>query len=171
MSINMAKTIKEEKLRWILPIINKEVRLIDISKVCPYSKRSLERWLSEYRKYGEQGLIPKSTEPKTQKEETPIWIKERIIKIRKKTKKCSLKIHWQLEKEGIIIHERTVGKILKKEGLVRKYRVKKIKYKYIKAERFLGSEFNLRNLLQKLYFCAKLQAYSLNQISLYIIQT
>jgi transposase InsO family protein len=134
----MAKTIKEERLRWILPIAKHEVKLVAVSRVCPHSKRSLERWLSEYKKNGEAGLEPKSTEPKTQTEETPIWIKERVIEIRKKTKKCSLKIHWQLEKEGIKIHERTVGKILKKEGLVRKYRVRKIKYKYIKALRQPG---------------------------------
>ena len=134
----MVKTIKEEKLKWILPIVNKEVRLIDVSKVCPYGKRSLERWVSNYKKYGEKGLEPKSTEPKTQKEETPIWMKERVIEVRKKTNKCALKIHWQLEKEGIAIHERTIGKILKKEGLVRKYRVKKIKYKYIKVLRQPG---------------------------------
>lgn len=134
----MVKTIKEEKLRWVMPVINKEIKLIDIAKVCPHGKRSLERWVSLYKKYGEKGLEPKSTEPKTQKDETPIFIKERIILIRKKTKKCALKIHWQLEKEGIQIHERTIGKILKKEGLVRKYRIKKIKYKYIKAERQPG---------------------------------
>ena len=134
----MVKTIKEEKLKWILPIVKKKVRLIDVAKVCPHSKRSLERWVATYKAKGEKGLEPKSTEPKTQKDETPIWIKERIIEIRKKTKKCALKIHWQLEKEGIYIHERTVGKILKKEGLVRKYRVKKIKYKYIKVERQPG---------------------------------
>lgn len=134
----MVKTIKEEKLKWVIPIVKKEVKLIDVSKVCPHGKRSLERWVSNYKKHGEKGLEPKSTEPKTQKEETPIWIKERIIEIRKKTKKCAIKIHWQLEKEGIKIHERTVGKILKKEGLVRKYRVKKIKYKYIKVERQPG---------------------------------
>lgn len=138
MSISMAKTIKEERLRWILPIVKHEVKLVTVSKVCPHGKRSLERWLSEYRKHGESGLEPKSTEPKTQAEETPIWIKERVIEVRKKTKKCVLKIHWQLEKEDIKIHERTVGKILKKEGLVRKYRVRKIKYKYIKAERQPG---------------------------------
>lgn len=134
----MAKTIKDEKLKWVIPIVNKEVRLIDVSKVCPYGKRSLERWVALYKDKGEEGLEPKSTEPKTQVEETPIWIKERVIEVRKKTKKCALKIHWQLEKEGIQIHERTIGKILKKEGLVRKYRVKKIKYKYIKAERKAG---------------------------------
>ena len=134
----MAKTIKEEKLKWVIPIVKSEVRLIDVSKVCPYGKRSLERWVAIYKEKGEEGLEQKSTEPKTQVEETPIWVKERVIEVRKKTKKCALKIHWQLEKEGIQIHERTIGKILKREGLVRKYRVKKIKYKYIKAERLPG---------------------------------
>ncbi len=134
----MVKTIKEEKLKWILPIVKKEVKLIEVAKVCPHSKRSLERWVAAYKAKGEKGLEPKSTEPKTQNKETSIWIKERVIEIRKKTKKCALKIHWQLEKEGISIHERTIGKILKKEKLVRKYHVRKIKYKYIKALRQPG---------------------------------
>src|SRR3989338_2361942 len=138
MSIHMVKTIKEERLRWVLPVVRKEIKLKDIAKVCQHSKRSLERWVSVYKRFGEEGLEPKSTEPKTQKDETPIWIKERIIEVRKKTNKCALKIHWQLEKEGILIHERTIGKILKKEGLVRKYRVRRIKYKYIRAQRQPG---------------------------------
>ena len=138
MAICMTKTIKEERLRWVLPIIAKTIKLVGAAKVCPYSKRSLERWVSEYRKCGECGLEPKSTEPKRYRVETVIRIKERVIEVRKKTKKCALKIHWQLEKEGIYLHERTVGKILKKEGLVRKYRVRKIKYKYIRAERKPG---------------------------------
>jgi transposase InsO family protein len=94
--------------------------------------------VAAYRKDGEKALEPKSTEPKTQPDETPIWIKERIIEIRKSTRKCAQKIHWQLKKEGIAIHTRTVGKILKKEKLVRKYHVKKTKYKYIRAERKPG---------------------------------
>ncbi len=134
----MTKTIKEEKLRWVLPIIQKEVKLVDVVKICPHGQRSLERWMALYRQGGEEALEPKSTEPKTQERETPIWIKERVVEVRKKTKKCALKIHWQLKKEGILIHERTIGKILKKEGLVRKYRVRKVKYKYIKAERKPG---------------------------------
>lgn len=134
----MTKTIKEEKLRWMLPIIQKEVKLVDVVKICPHGQRSLERWMALYRQGGEEALEPKSTEPKTQERETPIWIKERVVEVRKKTKKCALKIHWQLKKEGILIHERTIGKILKKEGLVRKYRVRKVKYKYIKAERKPG---------------------------------
>ena len=130
----MSKTIKEERLRWVLPIINKEIKLVDAAKVCPYGKRSLERWVAAYRKEGEESLEPRSTEPKRYRTETPVWLKEKILAIRTETKKCAKKIHWQLGKEGIQIDTRTIGKILKKEGLVRKYRVKRIKYKYLKAE-------------------------------------
>lgn len=38
-----------------------------------------------------------------------------------------------MEKEGLAVPVRTIGEILKREGLVRKYRVKRIKYKYIKS--------------------------------------
>ena len=129
----MAKTIKEERLRWVLPIVNKEIRLVDVAKVCHYSKRSLERWLAVYKKQGEEGLEPKSTARKTQENETTIRIKEHVIELRKQTKKCALKLHWQMKKEGFVVPPRTIGEILKREGLVRMYRVKKMKYKYIKA--------------------------------------
>ncbi len=134
----MAKNVKEERLRWVLPIVQKEVKLTDVAKVCPHGKRSIERWLAAYRKGGEQALEPKSTEPKRYRVETPIVLKERVIALREKTKLCALKLKWKLEKEGVFVHERTIGKILKKEGLVRKYRVRKIKYKYIRAARKPG---------------------------------
>lgn len=133
MCVNMPKTIKEERLRWILPIYNKEIRLADVVKVCPHSKRSIERWLSGYKRYGEIGIEPKSTRPKTNPKETPIRIKERIIELRKDTHKCAKKLKWHLEKEGIYLNKNTINKIIKKEGLTRKYRIRKIKYKYIKV--------------------------------------
>lgn len=129
----MSKNIMEERLRWVLPIQRKQIKMIDAVKVCPYSQRSLERWLTNYRQYGEAGLHPKSTRPKTNPRETPIRVKERIKEIRQEKGECALKIKWDLADENIEINERTVGKILKTEGLVKKYRVKRIKYKYIKA--------------------------------------
>jgi transposase InsO family protein len=130
----MSKTIKEERVRWILPIARKEIKLVDAARVCLYGKRSLERWLAAYRQGGETALEPRSTARKTQENETPIRIKEHIIELRKQTKKCALKLHWDMKKEGLVVPARTIGEILKREGLVRKYRVKRIKYKYIKAE-------------------------------------
>ena len=133
MAISMSKTIKEERLRWVLPIVRKEIQLNDAARVCPYGTRSLERWVAVYKKSGEDALEPRSTRPKTHPEETPIHIKERVIVLRKETKLCALKLKWKLEKQGVHLHERTIGKILKAEGLVRTYRVRKVKYKYIKA--------------------------------------
>lgn len=129
----MPKTIKEERLRWVLPIADKQVKLIDAAKVCPHSKRTLERWIAVYKKYGEVGLEPKSTRPRTNPNETPIRIKERVIELRKETNLCAKKLLWKLEKEQIAIAKNTIQKIIKKEGLVRKYRVRKLKYKYIKV--------------------------------------
>ena len=134
----MSKTIKEERLRWILPIINKEMKLVNVARICPYSKRSLERWCQAYREGGKEALAPRTTIPKTSPNETPIWLKETIIRKREETKLCAQKIHWRLKKEGLDIPVRTIGKIIKKEGLTRKYRIKKVRYKYIRAERQPG---------------------------------
>lgn len=133
MCVSMPKNIVEERLRWVLPIYHKQIKLVDAARVCKHSKRSLERWLSAYRKYGIKGLEPKSTRPKSNPKETPIRVKERIIELRKETKKCAKKLQWDLEDEGIKIHYQTIQKIIRKEGLTRKYRVRKIKYKYVKA--------------------------------------
>lgn len=138
MCIKMTKNIKEERYRWIKPILDKEMKIVDIVKVCPHSERSIKRWLKAFRENGVEGLEPKSTKPKTQPNETPIRIKEQVIDKRKETKLCSKKIHWKLKKEGLIIPVSTIGKILKEEGLVKKYRVKKIKYKHIKVKRKAG---------------------------------
>ena len=138
MTIKMSQNIKEERYRWIKPILDKEISIINLVKVCPYSESSIKRWLKLFRDGGIEALDPKSTKPKTQPNETPIWIKEIVIKLRKETGLCAKKLHWKLAKQGLVVPLSTIGKILKDEGLVRKYRVKKIKYKYIKAERKPG---------------------------------
>ena len=47
-----------------------------------------------------------------------------------------MKLHWRLQKDKcLFVPVSTISKILKDEGLVRKYRKKKMRYKYIKAER------------------------------------
>ncbi len=129
----MPKSTKEEKFRWIKPILDKEISIKNMAKVCPFSERALKYWLANYKELGIDGLENKSTRPKTNPKETPIRIKERIIELRKETKRCSLKLKWRLAKEGIAIHKNTIQKIIKKEGLVRKYRIRKLKYKYVKV--------------------------------------
>jgi len=133
MCTKLPSTALEERLRWVLPIINKQIKLIAAAKVFPGGQRTLERWVKAYKDNGEAGLAPKSTRPRSQPNETPIRIKERIIELRRDTKLCARKINYKLKKENILIHDRTVGKIIKTEGLARKYRIRKLKYKYIKV--------------------------------------
>jgi transposase InsO family protein len=133
MCTQIPKDALTERLRWVKPIVNKEVKLKEAALLFPQGKRTLERWVSRYKELGEEGLIPQSTRPKTCPNETPIRIKERIIELRKQTKLCSQKMNYKLKKEGIEIGTRTLGKIIKTEGLIRKYRIRKLKYKYIKV--------------------------------------
>jgi len=128
----------EERLRWILPIVQKEVKLRDVAQVFSGGQRTLERWVSAYKRGGENELMPKSTRPLSQPNETPIRIKERVIELRKETKLCAKKLNYKLAKEKIIIDDRTIGKIIKSEGLVRKYRIRKLKYEYIKIPLSMG---------------------------------
>lgn len=128
----MPKSTSEEKYRWIKPIIDKEISIKQLAKVCPFSERTIKYWLARYREFGMFGLENKSTRPKSQPNETPIRIKERIVEMRKENKLCAQKLWYKLRKEKVDINVRTIGKIIKAEGLVRKYRIRKLQYKYIK---------------------------------------
>jgi len=128
----------EERLRWVMPIVNKEVKLKDVAQVFPGGQRTLERWVAAYKTGGDKKLMPKSTRPMSQPNETPIRIKERIIELRTETRLCARKLNYKLRKEDILIHDRTIGKIIKSEKLVRKYRIRKLQYKYIKPTLFPG---------------------------------
>ena len=133
MCTKLPKDVVEERLRWVEPIINKEVRLKEVAILFPYGKRTLERWVSQYKRHGRAGLKPLSTKPRSHPNETPIRIKEEIIKLRKDNNKCAIKLNNHFKKLGLTIGTRTIGKIIKSEGLVRKYRTRKLKMKYIKV--------------------------------------
>ena len=128
----MPNSTAQEKYRWIKPILNKDISIQAMVKVCPFSERAIKYWLANFRRNGLAGLENQSTRPKTHPRETPIRIKERIIELRRENRKCAFKLVDDLAKEGITINTRTVGKILKINGLTRRYRVKRIKYKYIR---------------------------------------
>ena len=95
MCTKLPKSPMEKRLRWVLPIIQKDIKLVDATKVFPGGKRTLEI----YREGGEKNLIPRSTSPIDQPNEIPIRIKERIIELRRKTKLCAKKLNYKLKKE------------------------------------------------------------------------
>jgi len=134
----MPQSNQEEKMRWIKPLLLKELTIKQMAQVSPFSERTLKYWLARFREAGEAGLENKSRRPKSQPNELPIRIKEKIIELRHETKLCAQKLNYKLIKEGIAVSDRVIGKIIKTEGLVRKYRVRKLKYKYIKVPLAIG---------------------------------
>lgn len=121
----MPNSNQEERLRWVMPIVEKKISIKTMAELCPFSERTLKYWIARYRKSGIAGLASHSTRPKSQPNETPIWLKEKIISMRSEHDLAAIKLHWKLEKEGVEIHERTIGKILKANGITRKYRQRK----------------------------------------------
>ncbi|PIR94050.1 hypothetical protein COT97_03330 [Candidatus Falkowbacteria bacterium CG10_big_fil_rev_8_21_14_0_10_39_11] len=133
MSKSMPESISDERFRWIKPILEKDITIKNMAKVAPFSERTLKNWLSSYRRFGIDGLEPKTTRPKSHPNETPIHVKVQIIEQRKRDQKCALKLAHDLQNIGIAVKARLVGKVIKNEGLTRKYRTRKLKCKYIKV--------------------------------------
>ena len=128
----MPKTQQEERWRWIRPIINKEMTYQQVLALCPHSKRTLERWVAQYHQNGMTGLTPLSTRPKSSPQRTSEAVRKEVLTLRKKTGLCAQKLHWRLEKQGVSVPVRTIGKILKEEGVTRVYRKRKTQYTYRK---------------------------------------
>ena len=129
----MPTSTAEERYRWIKPIVDGDISVKNMAKACPFSKRTVQYWLSRYRESGFAGLENQSRRPKSSPGETPIRIKEKIVALRKDSGLSALKLKWKVEKDGLAIHERTIGKIIKREGLTRRYRTRKLTYKYLKV--------------------------------------
>ncbi len=115
----------EERYRWISPILKGELTIEQLTKVCPFSKRTIKYWLSNYRKYGSSGLTNQSRRPDSCPWQTPNDIYQKVVDLRNDFHIGGKKIFWKLQKQGIKISEKTVNRILKKEGLVRRYRTKR----------------------------------------------
>ena len=115
----------EERLRWILPILKGETTLGNALKFIPFSERTVKYWMANYRKYGISGLKDESRAPHSCPWTTPDDVKDKIIDLKTTYHIGGKKIFWKMKKQGYPIKERTVNKILKKAGLVRKYRKKR----------------------------------------------
>lgn len=148
----MPQTTQEERYRWIKPILENGLTIKEVAGMCPFSVRSLKYWLARHRESGLDGLRDKSRRPKSHPNDTPIRVKERVLELRIKSKQCALKLKWDLREEGVNIHERTIGKFLKAEGLTRRYRIRRIKYKYVRVPLRAGDlvEIDIKYVPQKL---------------------
>lgn len=85
-------------------------------------RSTLDRWMKRLKKYGLMGLEDRSRKPKNIRRPVTTWeTVMRIISIRKVHPTWSkYKIKAILKKEGIKVSESTIGRVLKKKGLIDK---------------------------------------------------
>ncbi len=121
----MPESKQQLRFQWIKPILEKQISITDVLKVCTFSERTIKYWLEKYRCKGMNGLLDLSTKPHTSPNKTVFWIEEEIERIRKDKDIGGKKIYWELEKQHIQVSERTVNNILKRNGLTRTYRHKR----------------------------------------------
>lgn len=83
-------------------------------------RRTLQRWLARYRERGPVGLNERSRRPKRLRSPTTPWeIVMRTAQLRKQYPAWSKhKLHVLLAREGITVSASTVGRILKRRGLI-----------------------------------------------------
>lgn len=83
-------------------------------------RMTMHRWIKRYERYGIAGLNEDSRKPKNVRKPATSWnIVIRTVQLRKQYPAWSKhKIHALLEREGIYTSESTVGRILKRRGLI-----------------------------------------------------
>ena len=121
----MPSTKQQVRYQWIKPILENQLSIEQIVKVCPFSERTIKYWLKRFREKGIEGLIDKSMVPFNQPTKTKDEIVSKVLEIKESTELGGKKIYWELEKQGIGISERTINRILRKHGKTRSYEPKR----------------------------------------------
>ena len=85
-------------------------------------RMTLHRWLIRFKKFGVIGLNELSTKPKSVRRPASPWnIVSRVVELRKQYPAWSKhKLAAILKRENLIVSESTVGRILKRKGLIDK---------------------------------------------------
>lgn len=94
-----------------------------VARMYGVNKSTISRWVERFprnhNQYG-QYISTLSSAPNTHPNQTSERIVEEIVRLRKRYKRCAPVIHAHLERLGYKIDVRTVGRILKREGLIRR---------------------------------------------------
>lgn len=94
-----------------------------VARMYGVNKSTVGRWVERFprlsNQYG-QYISTLSSAPESHPNQTPEVVVEEIVRLRKRLGRCAPVIHAHLLRKGIKINVRTVGRILKREGLVRR---------------------------------------------------
>ncbi len=119
----------EQKEEFILLWKSGKYTVTNLAKIFGICRSTAYKYINRFSEFGYPGLLEQSTRPQNSPNRTPIYIEEKIIKLKEKYKWGPKKLHILLEAEfpGVKLPTiSTVSAILKRNGLTkdRKYRNK-----------------------------------------------
>lgn len=121
-------------------VVKGGLRKTAVAKMYGVNKSTLTRWVERFPKghkdwHNDYYISTLSSAPNIHPNQTSEEIVEEIVRLRRKPKRCAPVVHAHLLRKGYKIHVRTVGRILKREGLVkRKRQVRFLKSIYPRPE-------------------------------------
>ena len=99
------------------------------AKLWGTSRLVVRKWLRRYKEKGEKGLEDASRRPRRSPRRTPLPIEAKVLKMRKEKGYGRRRIAWFLLRENNIeISENTITHILRRAGLARKKKQRKVFY-------------------------------------------
>jgi transposase-like protein len=76
------------------------------------SRTTASKWVNRYRRYGDLGLLDRSSVPHRQPNATPGRLVDRIERMRRERKWSASRIAFELEQEGTPVSRRTITRLL-----------------------------------------------------------
>lgn len=104
-------------------VVKHGMKASQVARMVGVHRSTVGKWVKRFpRKLNQYGhyISTLSSAPNHHPHQTSDALVERIIELRKRYKRCSPVIHAHLISEGYKISVRTVGRVLKREGLIRR---------------------------------------------------
>lgn len=110
-------------------------KVTDICKSEGICRKTFYNWLNQYNRYGQKGLVKKSTRPKTIHYKVTPSIDRKIINMRRKTNANEYVIQSKLRAQGMDISHATIYNVLKRNGMINGLSKQRKQRTYITYER------------------------------------
>lgn len=104
-------------------VVKDSLRPSQVARMYGVHRATVGKWVKKFpRKHNQYGyfISTLSSAPNHHPHQTPDATVERIIELREKYRRCAPVIHAHLVSEGFTVSIRTVGRVLKREGLIRR---------------------------------------------------
>ena len=113
--------LDDQRIEFVVRAVSKEKTVSELCQVYGISRTTGHHWIKRYREGGSfAGLREKSRRPHQSPGCTPGWVEQRVLQKRVAHGWGARKLQPLLETEGVKVSERTINRILKRLGAMRR---------------------------------------------------